>query len=127
MAVFSYKAKTKEGEIKEGTLVAGSKKEAGEQLRGQQLSPLAVKKADTKEKGRFSFLFGQKVSLIEKANLCRYLATMIGSGLPLSEAVEVLAEETAQPMMQRILADIQASLQSGQSLSIAFAKYPDCF
>ena len=127
MAVFQYKAKTKGGEIKEGVLVAASKKEVGEQLRGQQLSPLFVKKTDGKKKRQFPFLGGRKVSLIEKANLCRYLATMIKSGLPLTEAVEVIAAETAQSMMQRVLGDVQASLQSGQPLSNAFAKYPDIF
>jgi type IV pilus assembly protein PilC len=127
MAVFKYKAENKDGEVKEGVLVAASKKEAGEQLKNQQLSPLFVQKVDEQKKTGFS-LFGQKkVSLIEKANLCRYLATMINSALPLTEAVEAIAEETTQPAMQKVLSDVRSSLEAGQPLSNAFSKYPETF
>jgi type IV pilus assembly protein PilC len=127
MAVFKYKAETRKGEIKEGVLIAASKEEAGAQLKGQRLKPLFVKKTDNKgDKG--SFLFGnKKVSLIEKANLCRYLATMVNSGLPLTEAVEVISAETKKPIMQKILEDMRASLEGGQPLSNAFAKHPQVF
>ena len=83
MAVFKYKAKTPKSEIKEGSLVAATKSEAGEQLRSEGLSPLHVK--ETKPSGKKGFLGSGGVPLIEKANLCRYLAAMIRSGLPLSE------------------------------------------
>lgn len=129
MSVFKYKAKDKSGKIKEGVLVALNKKEAGAQLRGQQLSPLFVKevKGQGDRKGGLNFSFNRKVSLIEKANLCRYLATMINSGLALTEAVEVIADETTHPGMQKVLGDVRASLQSGQPLSTAFAKHPEVF
>jgi len=126
MPVFEYKAKTKKEEIKEGILVAVSKKEAGKQLRDQQLSPLSVKK--TNQKGKGTALFGKKsVDLVEKANLCRYLARMINSGLSLSESVEVIAGETTTPAMSQVLEDVQTVLQSGQPLSYAFSKHPEAF
>lgn len=127
MTVFKYKAKAKNGEIKEGVLMAGSKKEAGEELKDKQLSPLFVQKLDGKEGKKNLPLFSQHISLIEKANLCRYLSTMINSGLPLPEAVEVIASETTHPLMEKILDDVRAGLQSGQPLSSAFSKYPDVF
>jgi len=128
VAVFKYKAKDKKGKIKEGVLVAASKKEVGDQLKDQQLSPLVVQEVEKESKKlSSSSLFGRQVSLVDKANLCRYLATMIESGLPLTEAVEVIAEESTHPAMQRVLGDVRAALQGGQSLSSAFTKHPQIF
>lgn len=124
MAVFKYKAKTKGGEIKEGVVVAASKSEAGGQLKGDGLSPLFVKEIGAPSK--FA-LFSRKISLIEKADLCRYLATMIKSGLPLTEAVDVLCSEASSPAMEKILNDARSNIQKGQPFSTVFSKYPDAF
>jgi len=125
MAVFKYKAKTKDGKIKEGVTVATSKKEAGAHLRSEGLSPLFVKEISTPRK--FSLFPSQKVTLIEKADICRYLATMIKSGLPLMEAIDVLCSEPSSPAMERILNDARSSVQKGQPFSSVFSKYPDVF
>lgn len=125
MAVFQYKAKVKGGRIKKGTIVAASKSEAGRELRDEGFSPLFVK--EITPAGRLSVFSSQQVPLIEKANLCRYLAAMIKSGLPLAEAIDVLCAEAGNRTMQRILDDIRASVQKGQLLSTAFSKYPHVF
>lgn len=126
MAVFNYKAKNKQGKIEEGVLVGSSEKEIGKLLINQQLSPLSVKKIeDSKKMGKA--LFGSHINLIEKANFCRYLSTMINSGLPLSEAIEVISAETSQPKMMEVLSELRTGLQEGQTLSSAFSKYPAVF
>jgi len=126
MAVFKFKAKDKRGKIKKGTIIAVSKIEAGHQLKGQGLSPLFVKKIKSVEK-KFTFFSSHRLPLIEKANFCRYLATMIKSGLPLSEAIDVLYQEASHPLLKKILADIRDSIQKGQFLSTAFSQYPEVF
>lgn len=124
MAVFKYKAKSGQ-DIKEGVLIASSQKEAAGQLRTDGLEPLLVQETSSQKKsGGF---FSRQVSALDKANLCRYLSTMINSGLPLTEAVEVISEGNENPLMQKILNDVRASLQGGQPLSAAFSKYPDTF
>lgn len=125
MAVFKYKAKDKSGKIKEGTMVAVSKKEAGRQLRGENLSPLFVRALPSSAK--FSFLSREKIPLIEKANLARYLATMIKAGLPLTEALDVLCDEATSSGAQKILNETRATVQKGQLLSVAFARHPQVF
>ncbi|MFC1727008.1 type II secretion system F family protein [Patescibacteria group bacterium] len=125
MSIFNYKAKTKKGKIKEGSVVADSKVEAGRQIKDQGLAPLFVKEAKSVQK-RKKFLAGG-LPLIEKANFCRYMAAMIKSGLPLSEAVEVLSAEINHPAMQKILDDVRSGIQKGQFLSNAFARHPQVF
>lgn len=125
MAVFQYKAKTKGGKIEEGVTVAASKSEAGAQLRSDGFSPLFVKEVSRPKK--LALFPSQKISLIEKADFCRYLATMIKSGLPLMEAIDVLSSEAANPAMEKILNEVQAGIQKGQTFSTVFSKYPDVF
>ena len=93
--------------------------------KGEGLSPLFVKEVSSSDK--LKFLTARKVTLLEKANLCRYLSAMIGAGLPLSETVDVLCSETKNPGLKEILNDVRASVQKGQFLSTAFAKYPNVF
>lgn len=124
MATFRYKAKDKKGKIVEGVLVGSSEKEIASQLKSQSLSVLVVEKIG---KEKVSKLFQKGVTLLDKANLCRYLATMVEAGLSLVEAVEVIADETDQPKMKEILGDVRSNLHKGQSLSSAFAKHSDVF
>ena len=125
MPVYKFKAKSKEGKVTQGTLVAADEKEAAAQLRSGGLSPLSVKEEKTKKK--FSLSFSRGLPTIEKANFCRYMAAMIKSGLPLSEAVDVLCAESDNPVLRKILNDIRSSIQKGQFLSGAFSKHPDVF
>lgn len=125
MPVFKYKAKNADNKIDQGTIVAVSKSEAGALLRKDNLTPLFVKEIITSQKFRIFTL--KRLPLIEKANLCRYLATMIKAGLPLNEAVEVLYNEASHPVLRKILNDIQIDLQKGQLLSKTFSSYPQDF
>ncbi len=127
MAVFKYKAKDTGGVVKEGVMVAANREEAGEKIRAQDLSPLTVSEVKKSGRRHGASLFEKKVSFIEKHNFCRYLATMINAGLPLTEAVETIAEGNTNPRMREVLTQVEASLQAGQPVSSAFSKFPDVF
>lgn len=125
MAIYQFKAQTKTGKIKEGTLVAGTREEAGAQLRNEGLAPLFVN--PIRPSSRFNLSFSRRVSLVDKANLCRYLAAMVKAGLPMGEALEVLSREADSESLKKVLNEARASLQKGQLLSTAFARFPDAF
>ena len=83
MATFKYKAKSKKGKVISGILTGASEKEAASTLKSQDLSVLFIEKVSRK-KGKRG-LFQKRISLLDKANLCRYLATMVRAGLSLRE------------------------------------------
>lgn len=58
---------------------------------------------------------------------CRQFATMINAGVSLIRCLTVLEEQAASPSLQRILRDIQASVEAGESLSRALARWPRVF
>lgn len=55
------------------------------------------------------------------------LATMLGSGCDLCASLESMARQQQHPRMKLILADLHATVESGQPFSTALARYPDVF
>ncbi len=125
MPEFIYQAKNAQQKIDTGTIAANNADEAAANLKSQGLTLISLK-----EKSLALQVFARvsgNVSIVDKANLCRYLATMIGAGLPLSEAIDTIAQDTHSQALKSILAQIQHGLQQGESLSDLFSQYPHIF
>jgi type IV pilus assembly protein PilC len=71
-----------------------------------------------------SFLGVKKTEL---AIFSRQLATFIGAGVPLNQAIAVLQEETRTRKMKDVLAEIQRDLAQGLSVSESFSRFPEVF
>lgn len=124
MPRFDYTARDPSGTIISETLSAASLDEAANILRSQRYQILKL--SERKTQALFSSVMG-KVSTVDKANLCRYLSTMINAGLPLSEALDTISRDAHNPTLKKLLQDTQNRLNQGESLSDAFARYPQIF
>ncbi len=122
MPQFNYSARDPTGKIISESLSATSLEEAANILRAQRYQILKIKQKTKREIGRKSL--SGNLSVVDKANLCRYLATMIGAGLPITEAISTITRDTTNKTLKGILVDIQNSLQQGESLSDTFARHP---
>ena len=56
--------------------------------------------------------------------MSRQFATMINSGLSLLRALNILAEQTANPELGRVLGEVRNDVETGISLSVAMAQAP---
>jgi len=121
MPSFTYKAVTAANTITKGTVTAPSAKEVGNELQKQGLKPISIHEEITLKASQSS------LPAIERITFCRYVATMLASGLSLSEGIAVLKNESKHPVMKQILNDILYNLERGQSLSQALAIYPRVF
>jgi general secretion pathway protein F len=124
MTTFSYKAYNKGGGQVAGNIEAAGPKEAAQSLKSTGLYPTEVKEAG-KEAGKT--LFGQRVSPGALAAAARQLATLISTGTSISEALQVLAENTDTPRLRAILLETKDSVLGGSSLSKALSTNPDVF
>jgi len=124
MPEFTYQTKDNQDKLTSGTINAATINEAAATLQSQQTTIVSLKPAHSMQ--LFSKVTGN-IPTVEKANLCRYLATMIGAGLPLAEAIDTIAQDTRSHTLQNILRQVQQGLQKGESLSDLFAKYPLIF
>lgn len=63
----------------------------------------------------------------EKIFLSQHLFLMIKAGMPISEALETLIEETKSRGFRKALQDILKQVLAGESLSKSFSRYPKIF
>ena len=67
------------------------------------------------------------VSQKEKIFFAEHLSLMLKGGIPISEALETLKDETKSSKLRKILSDILERVLEGESLSKSFEKYPRVF
>jgi type IV pilus assembly protein PilC len=76
---------------------------------------------------RQTFRGGSKVGEKEITFFTRQLATMLKSGVPLLQSFEIVARGHNNPRFSRLMMDIKNKVESGSSLSAAFAEHPAQF
>lgn len=121
MAKFQYKAKSAAGRAESGVINARSEDEALAELRKRQLQNISVKAA----RGGFGVKPG--ASTEDLVIFTRQMATMIGAGIPMMEALEILHAQTANPRFAVVLDRVVEDIRAGSDLSAAMGKYPTVF
>jgi type IV pilus assembly protein PilC len=122
---FRYKVRDRAGNVTTGSLVADSEALVLARLREQGLTPLDV----TRQKrgvGQIE-IGGKKVKLKQIAVFSRQFATMVNSGLPILRALAILAEQTENKELARVLGVARLDVEQGSSLSGALGKHEKVF
>jgi type IV pilus assembly protein PilC len=124
MPVFVWKGTTPGGEEKSGEMKATDASEVQDRLRRQDINPSKVKKKSAS--GGFSFGSGS-VPLKNLVIFTRQFATMIDSGLPLVQCLELLGGAEPHKGFKKILQQTKADIESGSTLADAMRKHPGAF
>ncbi len=125
MPVFSYSARpaTGTGGIQNGEVDLTSKEDVLAYLHKQKLIPVSVR-----EKPKdISIKFGTGVKTRDIVIFTRQFATMINSGLPLVQALDILAEQTENMSLRKVIQDVLYDVESGHTLADAMGKHPKIF
>jgi len=125
MSAFEYTALDVQGRTRKGVLEGDTPRHIRQQLREQQLTPLAVEEvthtANTRQRRWV------RVSALELALLTRQLATLSRAGLALEEALRAVAEQTAKPKIKSLLMAVRARVLEGHSLAEGLGDFPSVF
>ncbi len=122
MPAFAYSFQDNQGVIRQGTSEAESPDVLKQRLEEQGFKVVEIKQVRLKAK----FQFG-RVNLKELSLFCRQFSTMVDAGVSLVRCLDVLSSQTASGTLRKVLHEIQAEVESGQSLSKSMAKYPNIF
>jgi general secretion pathway protein F len=71
--------------------------------------------------------FFRRASVTDVAMMTRQLATLVGAGIPLVEAVTALVDQMEKPELQRVLTQVRDRLNEGQSLAKSLEAHPKIF
>ena len=126
---FAYKVRDQSGNLVEGQLEAEDATLVVGKLRQMGYTPIAVEaKSDNKLKADIKIpgLSG-RVKLKDIAVFSRQFATMINSGLSLIRSLAILAEQTENEELARVLGEVRLDVEKGVSLSAAISKHPKVF
>ena len=125
MKRYTYKAKDKKtGKVVTGDVQAENEYAAGRILISQGYLPQKVKE---EQKDGFFAKFKNRVSSKQRIIFTRQFATLIGAGLPLSNSLQMVAEQTEDKPTKAMVEDVLAQVEGGKTLHDALAKYPDVF
>mgnify|MGYP000952364803 FL=1 len=126
MKKYSYEARdSASNKIVKSVVQAESENAAAKLLTTQGFVPLKIELQDDKT-GFFAKLSG-RITTKDKVVFTRQLATLIGAGLPLSQSLRTVQEQTTNKRMQEIVQEIISDVEGGKSLSNSFAKHPEAF
>jgi len=115
---FNWEGRDRKGQKVKGRTVAQSEQAVRGELRRQGIAATRVRKQSARA-GR-----GGKVNAGDIAIFSRQLATMLGAGIPLVQAFEIIGAGHDKPSMQRLLMDIKSDIEGGTSLHEALGKHP---
>jgi type IV pilus assembly protein PilC len=115
---FSWEGMDRKGQKVKGRSLAPSELALKQDLRRQGVVATRIKKQSTALKR------GGRVRPEDIAVFSRQLATMLGAGIPLVQAFEIVGAGHEKPAMQKLVLDIKADIESGTSLHEALGKHP---
>lgn len=125
MRTFNYQARdNKTGKIVKSTVKAENEISAGKLLLEQDLVPIHISEAD---QDGFIEKFMNRITLKDKVVFSRQLSTLIGAGLPLTQALNTVYEQTENKSLKVVVSDVVTSVEGGKTLSESFAKHPKVF
>ena len=130
MPTFSYKGRQANGSIIENTLEAASSSALAGQLMEKGITPLTITEVRQKVDVMHQIhekLDLYKVSIEELLMFTRQMAALSRSGIPVTRAIAGILASLENPLMIKALQDTTSQLESGRSLSMAFARHPKVF
>lgn len=126
MKKFSYEAKdTSTDKVVKAEVQAESESAAAKLLIAQGFTPLDIKEID--ENASLIGRLTNRITTKDRVVFTRQLATLIGAGLPLTQSLRTVLEQTQNKRLQGVIEDVITSVEGGKSLSDSFAKHPDVF
>lgn len=129
MAVFKYEGKTTSGESRTGTLEAVDQNAARARLREMKISAssLSESKSALNMNIPLPAFLQPSVGLRDLVIFSRQFATMIDSGLPLVQCLEILSAQCENPTLRTQLKVIKEKVESGSTFAEALKTYPGTF
>jgi type IV pilus assembly protein PilC len=122
--VFRWSGRTKSGDVRSGEMEAQDAAGVEARLRQMGIEPVRVKKKP--KELRFPLL-GGGVKTKDILVFTRQFSVMIDAGLPLVQALDIIATQSDNPAFQKVLLAVKTRVESGSTFADALAEHPKTF
>ena len=127
MATFSYRARDNTGRLIQGAIEALSQEEVADKLQRMDYAPVSITEVIASLKlDRFDGVFKR----IKNQDIVMFnvqFANLLSSGLTITTSLNTLKMQHEKKKMREVISGVYDSVEAGDSLSAALAKYPDVF
>jgi len=128
MGAFEYTALDSGGKEKKGVLEGDTARQVRQTLRDQGWMPLAVEEVRQREgRKQGQSLFVRGINASDLALITRQLATLVGSSLPVEEALRAVSQQTEKPRLKSMMMGVRSRVLEGHTLAAALADFPHIF
>ena len=124
MPTFTYTARSSTGDLKSATIDAPSRDDAVAQLRRQRLT---IVKVDEEKGGASKKPSGGGIKMRDIVIFTRQFSTMINAGLPLVQALDILAKQSENKNLSAVVRNVVFDVESGNTVADAMRKHPKAF
>ena len=131
MPVFGYRGLAADGRSVSGVIDADSARGARGKLRGIGIFPTAINEevavAQRRTLSERLPLLRRKMKATDLGLLTRQLGSLLGGGVPLLDALTLLADQAAKPAVKKMMSQVRERVREGISLADAMKEHPEAF
>ena len=122
MATFTYTARAVNGDLKSATIDAPTRDDVIKQLRQLRLNVVKIDEGTAQKKKRMG-----SIKMRDIVIFTRQFSTMINAGLPLVQALDILANQSENPALKDVTRQVVFDVESGNTVADALRKHPKAF
>lgn len=126
MPGFTYIAVDKQGKQRKGSVEAADKEKALAAIKASGLMPMSVTPETLLTKD-LDITLGSPVKVKEMSMFCRQFTSILRAGMPVNEALGMLAEQTENKGFKKAIKELQRSIQKGETLADSMRRIPKYF
>lgn len=135
MGLYAYQGKTSQGKFMKGEVEANNEVEARVKIRAQRIIPLKVvekSSAAAATVGKSPDIFAMlglepNVKSKDLQIFTRQFSTLINSGIPIVQALDILLNQTQSIVLKTCLTSVKANVEKGKRLAEAIDGWPRVF
>ncbi|GAB4304028.1 MAG: type II secretion system F family protein [Myxococcota bacterium] len=124
MPDFVWVGKDLAGRKQQGTIKANSIEAAESKLKQQKIT---ITKIRPKGKFDIDLTIGTGIKIRDIVIFARQFSTMVDAGLPIVQALDILASQHENPAFRKILFSVKEEVEGGSTLADALKKHPKVF
>ncbi len=127
MKKFKYSARDNRGQVIEGELEAKDIESVSDILHDKGLVTVSVKEGSGFDLQKLNEINIGGVPMKDKVVFMRQMSTMVGAGLPLTRALEIMVQQASNPKFRKVLQSVLQSVESGKTLANSFREQEEVF
>ncbi len=126
MAEFQYKMIGPDGKEKRGHMTAKSKEAAVAALKAEKNVVTSIQEVNGLKKG-VNLSFGKKVGARDFSVFCHQFVSIVGAGVTIVDAFNMLAEQTENKALQGAIRAVHSDISKGDTLAISMRRQNGVF